>query len=588
MNAPQRPTASLPVADGYGQPGAMDDQAGLVDIDLLGLYRALRKRLGVILGITIGLTALVIVYVFQLTPLYSAETLILLDQQKTQVVDAESVMSGLGGDSPTVDSQVEILKSRSIARRVVEELHLDEDPEFNPKLKAPSLLRWVNPRNWLAALLPAAADKDPELAQEALLNAIVNGVVGRTEVSRRGLTYVMSLKFTSESPVKAARIANALADTYVVDQLEAKFNATRKANEWLSSRLASLRTLVEDSERAVEIFRTQNGLESAGGTTINDQQLSELNAQLILARTNLAEKQAKYSRARQILSGGGSIESVADVVQSGTISTLRGKEADLARQQADLSSKYGPRHPAILNIDAQRKDIQHQIGSEVTRIVGSIQNESAIAQSRVDSLQKSLNDLKGTSNENNQAFIQMRELEREAEANKTVYESFLNRFKETSQQGDLQTPDARVISAATTPVFPSYPRKSFVAAVAFVISAMVGVGVALLLEHLDNGMRTTRDIEETLGLAHLVSLPQVLDKGPDGKKMLPQNYILAKPLSAYSESLRSLRSALALSNVDNPPRVLLFTSALPNEGKTTTVSEFCAGGSTIRLERPAH
>ena len=585
MNAPTRNAAVHTDIGAYGEHN-LDGDSGIVDIDIFAIARTLRKRLGVILGITVGLTALVMIGVFQETPLYTGETLIILDQQKTKIIDASAVMSGLGGDSATVDSQVEILKSRSLARRVVEDLNLVDDPEFNDALKQPSVLRWVDPRFWIASLVNSASNDSSteEQKKEATIDKVVGEVVKRTEISRRGFTYVMSLKFTSENPTKAAKIANTLADAYVVDQLEAKFNATKKANEWLSSRLLSLRQQVQASERAVEIYRKQNGLENVDGITINDQQLSELNAQLILAKTNLAEMEAKYQRARQIIAKGGSIESVADVVQSKTISDLRSKEADLARQQADLSSKYGPRHPAILNIDAQRRDIQRQIGREVQRIIGSLQNDAAIAQSRVDSLEKSLSDLKGTANENDQALVQMRELQREAAANKIVYESFLNRYKETSQQGDLQTPDSRVISQATAPIHPSYPRKSLIGAIALIFSGMLGVGVALLLERLDNSLHTSQEVEDTLGFAHLVSLPLVPDeRGLDGKKMLPQDYLLAKPLSAYSEALRSLRSSLALSNVDNPPKILLFTSALPNEGKTTISVSFARAAAESGL-----
>ena len=583
MNAPMLNGTPQPEGGAFGS-SQVNGENALLDIDPIALLRALQKRWGVIASITLGLTALVFVGVSQLTPLYTAETLIILNQQTTRVTSAESVLSGLESDSPTVDSQVEILRSRSIARKVVEDLNLIDDPEFNGALRPVSVMRWIDPRSWINLLASKAEDLSPAQTQEVVLNRIVNAVVNRTEVTRRGLTYIMSLQFTSEDPEKAARIANALADVYVVDQLEAKFDATKKANEWLSSRLETLRSQVEASERAVEIYRRQNGLENIGGTTINDQQLSELNAQLILARTNYAEKQAKYARARQILTAGGSIESVADVVQSQTISTLRGKEADLARQQADLSSKYGPRHPSILNIDAQRKDIQRQIGSEVQRIVGSIQNEATIAQSRVDALQNSLNELKGTASENNQALVQLRELEREADANKTIYESFLNRFKETSQQGDLQTSDARVISVATRPLGASSPKKNSIVLAAFALSGLLGVLVALLLNRLDNGLRTSQEIEAALGVAHLVSVPLVPDeKRPDGKQLTPQDYLLSKPLSAYSESFRSLRSALALSNVDVPPKLLLFTSSLPNEGKTTTSVSFARAAAESGL-----
>lgn len=193
--------------------------------------------------------------------------------------------------------------------------------------------------------------------------------------------------------------------------------------------------------------------------------------------------------------------------------------------------------------------------------------------------------MRGETGAGGQALIQLRELEREAAANRAVYESFLNRFKETSQQEDFQTPDSRVISAATPPGSPSYPRKSLVLVLVLGLSGMLGVGVAFLLEHLDNGLQTGRDVEQALGLPHLVSLPATpAEKGPDGKPLSPQDYLLLKPLSAFSESLRSLRSALQLSNVDNPPKVILFTSALPNEGKTTSSVGFARAAAASGLK----
>lgn len=584
MNAPLKGSAPQSDTHPYGNFQQREETA-LIEFDLMGLYRALRKRLGIILAVTVALTALVMVAVFQMTPLYTGQSLVLLDTQKTQVVDVQAVMSGLPADSATVDSQVEILRSRSIARRVIEKLDLTADAEFNSELAPESVLVWLDPRVWLRSLLSGAGTpRTEEEKREAMMNGVIDAFLAREKISRRGLTYVIQIDFSSERPEKAAAIANAIAETYVLDQLEAKFEATRQANEWLSQRLEGLRTQVQDSERAAELYRTQNGLEGAGGTTLNEQQLSELNAQLILARTDLAEKQAKYARARQILASGGSIESVVDVLQSKTISDLRAKEAELARTQADLSSKYGPRHPSIINIDAQRRDIERQIGAEVRRIVAGIQNEAAIAQTRVSSLEQSLSQLQNKAGQNNQALIKLRELEREAAANRAVYESFLSRFKETSQQGDLQTADSRVISQATIPVNPSSPRKGLIGAVTLVLSFMAGAGLALLLERLDNGLQTGGQIEQALGLPHLVSIPATpRENGADGKLLLPQDYLLAKPLSAFSEALRSLRSALSLSNVDNPPRLILFTSALPNEGKTTTAVSFARAAAMAGL-----
>lgn len=547
----------------------------LVEVDLLGFFRSLRRHLNVIAGITVGLTALIMVAVLQLTPRYTAEALVLLDAQRTQVVDIEAVMSGLSADSATVDSQVEVVGSRSIARRIVEKLNLVEDPEFNAELTKPSVFAWLDPRLWLKGLFGSGDELTAERKRELTMDAVIDRFIGRERIDRRALTYIIEVKFTSEDPAKAATIANAIADTYVLDQLEAKFNATKQANEWLSQRLEGLKRQVADSERAVEIYRAQNGLQSARGSTINEQQLSELNAQLILARAERAEKQAKYARARQILSGGGSIESVVDVLQSQTISDLRQQQAELASKQADLSTKYGPRHPAIINMDAQRRDIQNQIGAEIRRIVDSIANEAAISDTRVKALEGSLDELQTTSSRNSQAEVRLRELDREASANKAVYESFLGRFKETSQQQDLQTADSRIISEAVAPAAPSFPRKGLIGSIALTFSLLVGFATALLLERLDNGLQTSTQIEEILNLPHLGSVPSIpAETGSDRKPILPHDYLLQKPLSAFSESLRSLRSALSLSNVDNPPKIILFTSALPNEGKTTTAISF--------------
>lgn len=588
MNAPVKGGASKGGVAPYEGHGP-DDGDGFLELDLMSLYRTLRKRLGLIVSVTLGLTALVMVVVLQQTPLYTAEAQVLLDRQQMQVTDMEAVMSGLPADSATVDSEVEILRSRALAARVVDRLNLMQDPEFNGNLREPSVLRWLDPRVWIGEALKLVEAERPVLNDEVLARAELNGVIdsllGRLTVSRQRLTYVINISFVSESPDKAARIANAVADTYILDQLEAKFDATRQANEWLSRRLGELREQVRDSERAVEIYRAEQGLESSAGVTVSEQQLSELNAQLILGRTALAEARAKYDRARQIRSSGGTIESMADVVQSGTISQLRQKQAELARELANLASRYGARHPEVVNAEAQRRDIERQIGAEISRIIGSLQNNVAVAETRVASLEKSLREIRGESGESGQAMVQLRELEREAAANRAVYESFLNRFKETSQQQDLQVPDSRVISQATAPITPSHPRKALSLALALVLSAMLGVGLAFLLEHLDNGIETGRDVEQILGLPHLVSLPATpAEKGPDRKVLSPQDYLLAKPLSAYSEALRSLRSALQLSNVDNPPKVILFTSALPNEGKTTSSCGFARAAAAAGLK----
>jgi len=544
-------------------------EAGLLEFDLMALVAMLRRRLNVIVGIVVTITLLVMLVVFQMTPQYTATTQLLLNNQNQKVVDIEAVMSGLPADSATVDSQVQVILSRSVAQRVIEKLNLLNDPEFNPEAGRTGLGAIVaGMKGWVKGFLSAGVERTEEQQREALMAAAVNEFISREEVKRIGLTYLMNVSFTSSDPEKASRIANAIADIYILDQLEAKFDATRQASEWLSSRLDRLRSQLENSEKAVELYRTQNNLIGAGGATVSEQQLSELNAQLILARADRAEKQAKYERARSARGSG--LEAVTDVQQSTTISQLRQQEAQLARKQAEMSSRYGPRHPSIVNIDAERRDLGRQIGAEVARIVASIQNDAVIADTRVAALEQSLKELQERTGEGNQAYVRLRELEREAAANRAVYESFLNRFKETSQQEGLQTSDARVISQATIPLAPSAPKKMLILLLTLFVSGLVGVGVALILERLDNGFRTSGQLERIAGLPHLATLPIV----PKDGKASAQDYILTKPLSSFAEGLRSLRTALSLSDVDSPPKLILFTSALPAEGKSTSAVSF--------------
>jgi len=582
MNAPlSAPYGDQPTQSGYSA------RSGLMELDVMALVRILRRRLGLVAG-TVGLAAvLMAIVVFQLTPLYTSTNLILIDPQRTQVLDMEAVLSGLSPDTGTIDSQVELLRSRTIAHRVVEKLNLVEDPEFNARLTSPSLLDYVNPLKWLRSLVstketPSTIEERERLIQSEVIEAFRDSL----SVSRRGLTYVIEVAVSSESAAKAARLANEVADTYVLDQLEAKFEATRKANAWLSSRLSDLREALRDSERAAEIFRAENNLIDAGGVTLNDQQLSELNAQLILIRAEKAERLAKFKRVEELLARGAGLESVAEVLQSQVVTDLRQQQAELARKQAELASRYGPRNQKMIDVQAERRDLDRQIEAEVRRIVAGLENSVAEIETRELALKSSLGELQGQAGDDNQAMVRLRELRREADANRTLYESFLHRFKETTEQEGIQTSDARVISQATPAIEPSYPRKTMILGVTIVFAGFFGVGLALLVDRLDNTIHTAAEMEELLDLPHISSIPTVdVETGALGAvPTAPHDYVLAKPLSAYAEALRTLRTALSLSNVDNPPKVIMFTSALPNEGKTTTCLSFARAAAQAGIK----
>lgn len=545
-------------------------------IDLRQVMLTLRRNVRLIATIAISITLITLVVTLQLTPLYTTTAKVLIDTRQSNVVDVEAVLSGLSADSSTVDSQVEIIRSQALAFRIIDTLDLMSDPEFNDTLREESWIVTLNPLSFVRNLFPGAAERDEEEQEQAERIGTVTTFVSRLSVRRTARTQVISVNFTSEVPRKAERIANAIVDAYLVDQLEAKYEAARRATEWLDGRLQDLRDQVKTTEETAELFRAAHGLIDADGSTLTEQQLKEINSQLLLARAELDGDRARLSRVRELVNRGSGFDSIAEVLSSDVIRDLRREQSELIRKEAQLRARYGERHPSIIEIKDERRDLDRQIQSEVSRIVVGLENQVAVANTRVRSLERSLAATTATAGEREHDRVRLRELQREANSNRTLYESFLGRFKETRQQEDLQEADARIISRATLPVQKSSPRTALNIALALVASTMLGVGAAFVREYLDDRFRTPRELEEYLGLPVLATVPLLKEKDLAGAEagQSPHRFVKAKPLSAYSESFRELQAALALSDVDNPPKSILVTSALPNEGKTTTAISF--------------
>lgn len=545
------------------------------EIDLQELLRTLWRRKSVIFSIVVLLTVLVTLIVFQIAPKYTAASNVIIDGRKNQVVDIESVMSGVSSEMGALLSEVEVIKSSSLIRRVVTDLNLAKDPEFNEELRpVPWYKTLVNPETYVSRdFLVSIGLKRPEVLlseteqAEERINRVINTVKEHMDVSIVGRSQVIAISFTSTNARKAALIANTIADQYIVDQLEAKFEATRRATSWLNDRLASLRDKVQTSEAAVQAYRESISNQVGQGSKLTEQQISELNSQLILAQANRAEAQARLNQVQRLLGNTADLSSAAEVLNSPLIQRLRDQEAELLRKVSELESRYGARHPAMIKARAELADLRSSIEREVRKIAQSLKNEVGVAQARVSTLQQSLNSLESKNNTQNQAEIRLRELEREANANRLLYENFLNRFKETNSQEDLQQADARIISRAEVPVDPSAPKKQLIIAVAFVGSIFLGVVLVFVLEQLDNSFRSTEQLEQLAGVPGIGMIPlltgNLLGKTDVGR------FPTHKPGSATTESVRSLRTSLMLSNVDNPPRIVGITSTVPSEGKST-------------------
>ncbi len=575
----------------YGPAILENEVAGAVEppFDLRKIYSIIRRRLAVILGLTIFGSLLAVIYALQLTPLYTATATVLVDPRKTNIIESEAVLSGIGRDWTAVESEVELIRSASVAIRVIDKLGLSDD--FERAAPDPPFYRQI-----IDAIITREAMPEPEpVSEDERRTRMARNLALGLEVSRLGQTYLLTLAYTSPDPALSARIVNGFADAYLVDQLEAKFEATRRANVWLNERLDELRERVRDAERAAELYRLENNLVEADGATLNDSQVASLNEQLILARAATAEAKAKLEQLREISAQGGEVSSFAQGLQSQVISQLRAKQLEVKRELAELNAKYGSRHPSVISVRSQLGDVQSQIRQEIKRIEALTDTEYRVAKSREDSIEASLAGLKGQSAQNSQAAIRLRELEREAAATQTLFESFLARFKETTQQESLQTADSRIVERAIRPRLPSEPNKKMIAVLGFILSLGAGIGVAYLLETLDNGFRTAEQVETALNVPVLATIPQLKPEGvrerigsltgrfanfirsgsadgPGPLRKSGSSQVLDHPLSAFTESIRSLRMGLRYTDLDNPARVVMFTSALPSEGKSTIAS----------------
>jgi exopolysaccharide transport family protein len=573
--------AGVAMANNTSQHQGYGDQGGDGDlVDLRQLWRIFRRRLPVFLGVALAVFALTVIATMQMTPLYTASSSVIIEPRRTQVIDLESVLTGVGSDAQALDTEVQLIQSRSLAQAVINNLDLTTDPEFNGRLREPSGLGAVigAVRGFFSALTPSQAQDPRDLSDvsddDRVLDSVTSAVLGRLTARRSGMTYMIAIDFTSESPAKAARIANAFADQYLLSQLEAKFDATERANTWLNERLDVLREEVRTAEQAVEMYRAEHGLLDAGGSNLTEQQISDLNAQLAIQRAELSAAESSLRNVQAQLSRGASLDTIGEVLRSETIRALRAQQTETSRRRSDLTSRYGPRHPEILAVERESADLEEQVNREIQRIVAGLETEVNVARQRVSSLQNTLSGFRDELVTNNRALVRLRELEREAEASRTLFESFLNRFRQTSEQDDLATADARVVARAPVPSGPSSPNWMLNFALGLMLAGVAGAGAVVILEIFDNGIRTEADVERELGVGHIASVPMLtqprLGRRKKGGGGHPYDYIRENPLSGIAESFRVIRSAILLSNIDKVHKVVAITSALPGEGKTTT------------------
>jgi len=568
VNKPQL----VPVADrSMSEPDFISPRQLYTAIE--GFIRRQYPVIAFVLLLALGLSA---VYLGTTPPKYTGHAELVIDTHRTQAFPQPSQLGDAPIDSTTVDTQLEILRSESIALSVVKDLRLNEDPEFSrPRAGfVPTIMGLVT--NIFTA--PFSAKGSP--SSEQLMRAAVGTVQARLSVRRVGMTYAIEIDFQSFNPNRAAQIANAVAEAYVVDTLEAKYQTTRRAAMWLQDRLKELREQSSSAERAVVEFKAKNNIVETGGKLMNEQQLTELNTALIQARAQTAEAHARLERIDQILksdapdSATTAAATVADTLHSEVINRLRQTYLDLQAHESDWSRRFGPDHLAVVNVRNSMREIRHSILDELQRIAETYKSDYQIAQTREESVKKSLAEIVAQSQTTNEAQVTLHSLESSAQTYKSLYDTFLQRYMESVQQQSFPLSEARMITQASGG-YRSAPNTMQVIAMATMGGLFLGMGIGLLREISDRVFRTTGQVEDILQADCIAVVPLMKNErksaadGQDEMGLLPK--VADSPFARFAESIRSVATAVDLKGLVESSDTVAMS---PERPKLEPVSDY--------------
>jgi len=569
-------------------------------VDLLEMVRIIRRRRWIVLGTTAVIAGVAAAYVMTATPLYTATATILAEPHRSQVADTTDqpqTPSSFGTDDAMVESQALLIQSAAVLQRVVDQLNLVNDPEFAPH---PGLLDPI--RN----LFRSKRVPDGRSPQEIAKANTVYALQQRLKVTREGTTFVIDIDASAESPQRAAQIADAIAEAYFQEQVQSRYNTNKIAASWLDRQLGEFKSRVIASDKAVADFRSKSNLITTQGQTVNDQQLSDLNNKLVDAHVQTAEARAKFEQVEEIVKSHRDPGTLDQALASDVIKQLRKQYAEVAKNLADVSSKYGSQHPNVINAKAQLRETKRLIDQELKRILDNTRETYRVAQSREQALQHSLDKLQNTSSQSGKAQVRLRELQREADANRTLYESFLARYKQTTAQQSLNLPDSRVVSRAGIPLSPSFPKKGLILALAMLIGAGIGTVGAFIADFLDRRIKSLRQAEEVTGVPTLAAIPEVgprelarrahrgrealSDYDPNSTTLLPalmrpplMRYTLEEPTSLFAESVRAVRLAVQRSARGRAGSMVMVSSSIDGEGKSTLAASLALSLAAVGI-----
>ncbi|WP_257296570.1 polysaccharide biosynthesis tyrosine autokinase [Endozoicomonas sp. YOMI1] len=535
-------------------------------IDLRQIFHVLNSHRWAIIGFTAAVTLVAILVVFSMTPIYQATATLQIEQEQAKVLSIEEVYGIDGGTDSYLNTQFEVLKSRGVLEKVVNKLDLLNNPEFNGRLKeAPWYEGMLDWRSWFGLKEPEALE-DPGMIMRDTINILADSV--SIEPVRK--TQIVKIHAQSEKPQLAAKIANAIANAYIESYMESKLALTLNATDWMQGRMGELSEKLKVAEEELQDYREQENLiELEGVLNASSDELKALTNALVQVRSKLAVSENIYKQIRSGAMRKGDSQSLQAVLKHPLIQNLKQEESKVERLVTDLTRRYGPKHPKMISAKSELESIQQNMNVQIRNIVEGVEREYEIDKANERSLSAAVEELKQRIQVTNRKEFRLRALEREVQTNKDLYDAFFKRIQETSATSDLQTANARIVDKAFTPKIPVKPKKKLIVAVAMLMGLLISCGIAFLLEMLNNTIRTTRDVEEKLNLPVLGVLPKLTDKTVLDRVF---NLFPDKKQAAFGEAVRTIRTSVNLTAMDQQHRLFTVTSTVPGEGKSSVAS----------------
>jgi succinoglycan biosynthesis transport protein ExoP len=559
------------------------------------LVSMLRRRLRLVTAFCLGGAAIGLAYVLVTTPLYRATAAIIIDNRQVRAVQDVSTLSDWPMEmASVVDSQVEVLRSEAVALAVVKTLNLSEDPAFVAPRESWLRAGWGWVVGNFRALLPAMhppSNVDPGLTRQLKAVATLNQ---HLRVSRVAASLVVEVGFTWPNPARAAEVANAYVNAYMLKQLSSGIDATKRAGKWLEERTEELRQLSVDADLAAQKFRAEHNLLASKGILVAEQQLNEITTELVKARTATVQARARYDHIKEIVDKRQTDAAVIESIDNPVINALRTKYLETVNRTNTIQSlQVSVDHKTVARLKNTADYLSGLLFEEFGRIAESFKSDFEVALAREKALAESLAQQQGVAITANDSQAQLRQLELKADAYKALYQSYMQRYQETAQHEAFPMTDAQVVAMAIPPLVPRHPHVPLVMGVSVVLGTLVGVGVAMLREVTDDAFRTVDQIHDELNTDVIGMVPLVAHASGgrrSGHAASPiLRYAIDHPFSEFAETMRSAKVAADHALADRSRKIIGVVSFLPNEGKSTVAKNLASqlalqGARTLLLD----